>query len=83
MLGVQYFGGFTGRAGAFFDSSVHGIDIYYPGEVAEGRVRRFDRFLHFWKLHGSIHWFEQGNALRARHSDLTTFESFVRFEPAE
>ena len=56
LLGVQYFDGFTGRASARFDPSVYGLDIYYPGEVAEGRVRRFDKFLHFYKLHGSIHW---------------------------
>lgn len=67
LLGIQYFDGFTGRAAARFDPSVYGLDIYYPGEVAEGRVRRFDKFLHFYKLHGSIHWFEQDGEMRARH----------------
>ena len=43
ILGIQYFDGFTGRAEARFDPSVYGLDVYYPGEVAEGRVRRFDR----------------------------------------
>ncbi len=70
-LGIQYFDGFTGRAGARFDPSVYGLDIYYPGEVAEGRVRRFDKFLHFYKLHGSIHWYIDGTELRARHPDLS------------
>ncbi len=37
LLGIQYFDGFTGRAQARFDPSVYGLDIYYPGEVAEGR----------------------------------------------
>lgn len=77
LLGVQYFDGFTGRASARFDPSVYGLDIYYPGEVAEGRVRRFDKFLHFYKLHGSIHWFEQGNEMRARHPDLTPFQPYA------
>jgi hypothetical protein len=81
LLGVQYFDGFTGRASARFDPSVYGLDIYYPGEVAEGRVRRFDKFLHFYKLHGSIHWFEQGNEMRARHPDLAPFRSFATLTP--
>ncbi|MBS0270539.1 MAG: SIR2 family protein, partial [Proteobacteria bacterium] len=70
LLGIQYFDGFTGRAEARFDPSVYGLDIYYPGEVSEGRVRRFDKFIHFYKLHGSIHWFVENGELRARHPDL-------------
>ncbi len=83
LLGVQYFDGFTGRASARFDPSVYGLDIYYPGEVAEGRVRRFDKFLHFYKLHGSIHWFEHGNEMRARHPDLAPFRSYAALTPQE
>ena len=83
LLGVQYFDGFTGRASARFDPSVYGLDIYYPGEVAEGRVRRFDKFLHFYKLHGSIHWFEQGSEMRARHPDLAPFQSYADLSPEE
>ena len=82
LLGVQYFDGFTGRAAARFDPSIYGLDIYYPGEVAEGRVRRFDKFLHFYKLHGSIHWFEQGDEMRARHPDLAPFRTYTSL-PAE
>jgi hypothetical protein len=81
LLGVQYFDGFTGRAAARFDPSVYGLDIYYPGELAEGRVRRFDKFLHFYKLHGSIHWYEQGNEMRARHPDLTPFRTYSALPP--
>jgi hypothetical protein len=73
LIGIQYFDGFTGRADARFDPSVYGLDIYYPGEVAEGRVRRFDKFLHFYKLHGSIHWRVQGDEIRAHHPDLRDF----------
>jgi hypothetical protein len=75
LLGIQYFDGFTGRANARFDPSVYGLDVYYPGEVAEGRVRRFDRFLHFYKLHGSIHWLEEGGEMRARHPTLDVLEA--------
>lgn len=76
LLGIQYFDGFTGRADARFDPSVYGLDIYYPGEITEGRVRRFDKFLHFYKLHGSIHWEVRGDELRARHPDLRVFEKY-------
>ena len=76
LLGIQYFDGFTGRADARFDPSVYGLDMYYPGEVAEGRVRRFDKFLHLYKLHGSIHWRVQNDELRARHPDLRHFSHY-------
>lgn len=77
LLGIQYFDGFTGRADARFDPSVYGLDIYYPGEVAEGRVRRFDKFVHLYKLHGSIHWQIRGDELRARHPDLQPFKNYL------
>lgn len=76
LLGIQYFDGFTGRADARFDPSVYGLDIYYPGEVAEGRVRRFDKFVHLYKLHGSIHWQVRGDELRARHPSLQPFADY-------
>ena len=76
LLGIQYFDGFTGRADARFDPSVYGLDIYYPGEMSEGRVRRFDKFLHLYKLHGSIHWQLRNNELRARHPDLSAFSNY-------
>ncbi|MGO6698164.1 hypothetical protein ELI49_31055 [Rhizobium ruizarguesonis] len=83
LLGIQYFDGFTGRADGRFDPSVYGLDIYYPGEVAEGRVRRFDKFLHFYKLHGSIHWRVAEGELRARHPDLAAFKGYGNLTVAE
>ena len=80
LLGIQYFDGFTGRADARFDPSVYGLDIYYPGEIAEGRVRRFDKFLHFYKLHGSIHWQVRNGELRARHPDLSDFIEYQKLD---
>jgi hypothetical protein len=82
LLGIQYFDGFTGRADARFDPSVYGLDIYYPGEVAEGRVRRFDKFLHFYKLHGSIHWQVREGELRARHPDLHDAKTYRGLDAA-
>jgi hypothetical protein len=83
LLGIQYFDGFTGRADARFDPSVYGLDIYYPGEIAEGRVRRFDKFLHFYKLHGSIHWRVDEMELRARHPNLSEFKEYRGLNDAE
>jgi len=83
LLGIQYFDGFTGRADARFDPSVYGLDIYYPGEIAEGRVRRFDKFLHLYKLHGSIHWEVHGAELRARHPDLRDFSDYRNLSPSD
>lgn len=83
-LGIQYFDGFSGKTNARFDPAVYGLDIYYPGDVAEGRVRRFDKFLQFYKLHGSIHWQadENGN-MRARHCDLAFAGHYRSTDTAE
>jgi hypothetical protein len=83
LLGIQYFDGFTGRANARFDPSVYGLDVYYPGEVAEGRVRRFDKFLQMYKLHGSIHWQEHDGEMRARHPDLSKFADYRALSPSD
>lgn len=70
-LGIQYFDGFSGKASARFDPAVYGLDIYYPGDVAEGRVRRFDKFLQYYKLHGSLHWYVGEDGIyRSHHSSL-------------
>ncbi|WP_395173307.1 SIR2 family protein [Roseibium alexandrii] len=76
-LGIQYFDGFSGSAKPKFDPSVYGLDIYYPGDVAEGRVRRFDNFLQFYKLHGSIHWYQdKDGTFSCRHEDLSFAEKY-------
>jgi hypothetical protein len=83
LLGIQYFDGFGGRAQARFDPSVYGLDIYYPGEIAEGRVRRFDKFIHLYKLHGSVHWYVDGDELHARHPTLPPKEKYRALSPEE
>lgn len=55
-LNVYYADGFTGTIDRHFNPACFGLDYYYPGEIAEGRVRRYDKFLHLYKLHGSITW---------------------------
>jgi len=59
-LSIHYADGFTGTIRRRFDPSCYGLDVYYPGDVAAGRVRRYDKFLHLYKLHGSVHWRRDG-----------------------
>src|SRR5690606_16564938 len=73
----------SGQAEAKFDPSVYGLDIYYPGELAEGRVRRFDKFAHLYKLPGSLHWFVADGELRSRHPNLAPFEGYGGLSHAE
>ena len=83
-LGIQYFDGFSGKATARFDPAVYGLDIYYPGDVAEGRVRRFDKFLQFYKLHGSVHWFvDKDGIFRAQHRDLSFATDYRNSQSAD
>lgn len=83
-LGIQYFDGFSGKANPRFDAAVYGLDVYYPGDVAEGRVRRFDKFLQLYKLHGSIHWrIDQDGRLLARHQDLGFAKTYRKADPSE
>jgi hypothetical protein len=81
-LGAQYADGFVGRVEPRFDPACYGLDVYYPGEVSEGRVRRYDKFVHLYKLHGSIHWqmpMHSGTVF-AKHPSL---EPFVAWRMAE
>lgn len=81
-LGIHYTDGFVGRVRARFDPASYGLDLYYPGEVAEGRVRRFDKFLHLYKPHGSINWRRpaQGPITQIRDPQLAIWESWTKME---
>ena len=68
-LRVRYSTGFIGTVEPKFDASAYSLDLYYPGEVSEGRVQRFDKFFHLYKLHGSVDW------RRASSSDLVRADS--------
>ena len=83
-LGIQYFDGFSGKVSARFDPAVYGLDIYYPGDVAEGRVRRFDKFLQYYKLHGSLNWYVDGTGTyRAQYRDLESFKEYRRSDASK
>jgi len=55
-LGILYCDGFTGTVGRKFNPAAYDLDYYYPGELGEGRVRRYHKFIQLYKLHGSINW---------------------------
>lgn len=55
-LGILYCDGFTGTVGRKFNPAAYDLDYYYPGELGEGRVRRYHKFVQLYKLHGSINW---------------------------
>ena len=54
--GVVLLDGFTGVQCRTFRPESYEQDLYFPAETTEGRVHRFDRVLHLYKLHGSITW---------------------------
>lgn len=48
--------GFVGTLRRIFRPESFDLDFYFPAQTTEGRVHRFDRALHLYKLHGSISW---------------------------
>jgi hypothetical protein len=48
--------GFVGTLKRIFRPECYDLDFYFPAQTTEGRVHRFDRALHLYKLHGSITW---------------------------
>lgn len=54
--GVVLLDGFVGTQRRVFRPESYELDLYFPAETTEGRVHRFDRVLHLYKLHGSITW---------------------------
>lgn len=55
-LGIFYSDGFSGTVFRRFNPAAYDLDLHYPGDVTEGRVRRYDKVLQLFKLHGSITW---------------------------
>ncbi len=80
-LRVRYSTGFIGTVEPKFDSSAYALDLYYPGEVAEGRVQRFDKFFHLYKLHGSVDWRRksQSELIRADSRSLPHWTDWQRW----
>lgn len=54
--GVVLLDGFVGTQRRIFRPECYEQDLYFPAETTEGRVHRFDRVVHLYKLHGSITW---------------------------
>ncbi len=54
--GVVLLDGFVGTQRRVFRPESYEQDLYFPAETTEGRVHRFDRVLHLYKLHGSVTW---------------------------
>jgi hypothetical protein len=48
--------GFIGTLRRVFRPESYDLDFYFPAQTTEGRVHRFDRALHLYKLHGSLTW---------------------------
>ena len=68
-LGVLYMDGFVGTVNRKFDTSCYGLDYYYPGEQASGNVARYDKFLHLYKVHGSINWWGEKQKITWKSKD--------------
>lgn len=81
-LGIQYADGFSGTVDRRFDPATYGLDMYYPGEVGEGRVRRFDKYIHVYKPHGSIHWRRRksGRVIQTIDHQLGIWNDFEGFD---
>jgi hypothetical protein len=54
--GVVLVDGFVGTLRRVFRPECYDQDLYFPAQTTEGRVHRFDRVAHLFKLHGSITW---------------------------
>ncbi len=54
--GVVLLDGFVGTLQRVFRPESYDQDLYFPADTTEGRVHRFDRVVHLYKLHGSITW---------------------------
>ena len=61
--GVVLLDGFVGTTRRVFRPESYERDLYFPAETTEGRVHRFDRVLHLYKLHGSISWIAESPTL--------------------
>lgn len=58
-LGVSYVNGFCGFNKRYFKPEVFNYDMYYPGNMTEGKVRRVEKVIKYFKLHGSLNWIRE------------------------
>ena len=52
--------GFVGNLRRVFRPESFNLDFYFPAQTTEGKVHRYDRALHLYKLHGSLNWHKTG-----------------------
>ena len=74
-LGVLYMDSFIGTVNRKFDTSCFGLDYYYPGEQSAGAVARYDKFLHLYKIHGSINWWSTHDKTTNTNSEILTWRN--------
>ncbi|MDP8210209.1 MAG: SIR2 family protein [Candidatus Stygibacter australis] len=55
-LGISYIDGFSGFHHRYFRPEVFEYDYFYPGSKTEGSVRKIERVVKYFKLHGSLTW---------------------------
>ncbi|HUU27521.1 MAG TPA: SIR2 family protein [archaeon] len=55
-VGIVLIDGFIGSLKRVFRPESFDQDLYFPAQTTEGNVRRLDRVIHLYKLHGSISW---------------------------
>jgi len=66
-LGVHYMNGFSGYHTRVFKPEVYEYDLYYPGNTTEGKVRRIERMIKYYKLHGSISWIREESSAKNQY----------------
>jgi hypothetical protein len=54
--GISLVDGFAGTLKRVFRPETYDQDLYFPAQTTEGRVHRYDRVVHLYKLHGSLTW---------------------------
>jgi len=65
--------GFVGTLRRVFRPESYDLDFYFPAQTTEGRVHRFDRALHLYKLHGSITWHKEDQSWENPYGLYATF----------
>ncbi|RNB53512.1 hypothetical protein EDM57_19655 [Brevibacillus gelatini] len=77
-LGVHYLNGFSGFHKRTFRTEVYEYDLYYPGSTTEGKVRRIERMVKYYKLHGSITWAREQNSAQNQYGLVERHIEWVR-----
>lgn len=77
-LGVHYANGFRGFHNRVFSPEVYDYDLYYPGSTTEGKVRRIERMLNYYKLHGSITWIREENSAQNQYGLVEKHIDWIR-----